>query len=464
MTAEIDKTALVAAARAAVTKAFLTKEGGVRYGAAVLTATGNIYSSGQYSSFSHSTNVHAEQAALVAATIAGEPDVLALAVASTGRDAVTRPCGICRQVMLEHAARTGRDFTVLMASVGSWEESTVSALLPHAWESTVQKAEHTRPESPRKSPGGGIPTEQGQEVQAGDHVRLKAGIVALVWDSLPWRGFMLVKLKYRLTGAGEWVKFPHAFSQPCEYERELIRLNNLCSAPCGANVACVRPGEIEEIYPTLTATDLPSIFITCLQQAGVEQSAVRISGSRSTRMCEPDSDFDLVVRADPVHAAALRSHLTAALLEGKLIIPQSSGTWRVLAALYPGGRAGILANGAFAETFEEAGRIIALMILPIEPTTEVHGDTARFMGLATFSGQVQESSRSCFKRSGFTIACPDAGLIEVTSYHKAANLVREGDHVALRGWLVEDQHRKILLQFHPHRENIVWFPPTKNIL
>ena len=181
-------------------------------------------------------------------------------------------------------------------------------------------------------------------------------------------------------------------------------------------------------------------------------------------MCEPDSDFDLVVRADPTQAAALRSRLTSALLEGKLTIPQSSGTWRVLAALYPGGREGILANGAFAETFEEAGRIIALMILPTEPMTTVHGDTARFMGLSTFSGQVQESSRSCFKRSCFTVACTDGGLIEVTSYHKAANLVREGDHVALQGWQVEDQRRKILLQFHSHRENIVWFPPLRNSL
>jgi len=62
----------------------LTSPGGTAYGAAVLTATGNVYQAGQYSSFSHVTNVHAEQVALVLATMADDPDVLALAVASTG--------------------------------------------------------------------------------------------------------------------------------------------------------------------------------------------------------------------------------------------------------------------------------------------------------------------------------------------------------------------------------------------
>jgi cytidine deaminase len=81
---------LVTEARAAAARAFLTSVGGTAYGAAVLTASGNIYKAGQYSSFNHVTNVHAEHVALVLATMGDDPDVLALAVASTGAEPITR--------------------------------------------------------------------------------------------------------------------------------------------------------------------------------------------------------------------------------------------------------------------------------------------------------------------------------------------------------------------------------------
>ena len=86
----------------------------MRYGARGASADGRTFLSGQYSSFNHVTNVHAEQAVLAAAAAAGAADVVAMAVASSEPGVTARPCGICRQVMSEHTARTRRDFTVVM--------------------------------------------------------------------------------------------------------------------------------------------------------------------------------------------------------------------------------------------------------------------------------------------------------------------------------------------------------------
>lgn len=127
---------LIQAAREASEMAFLTKPGGTRYGAAALTVSGNMFRAGQYSSFNHITNIHAEMAAIVSATMAGEPHITALALVCTSfPDTPARPCGVCRQFLYEHAVRTGWDILVAMAG---FEEDVidcehVSALLPKSW-------------------------------------------------------------------------------------------------------------------------------------------------------------------------------------------------------------------------------------------------------------------------------------------------------------------------------------------
>jgi cytidine deaminase len=121
-------------ALAATATALLSGPGGTRYGAAVLTASGRIFESGQYSSFNHQTGVHAEQAALVAAVAAGHPDVVALAVASTKAKDATRLCGTCRQIILEHSVRCGRSIEVVMVGPdGSHDVRPIEALLPASW-------------------------------------------------------------------------------------------------------------------------------------------------------------------------------------------------------------------------------------------------------------------------------------------------------------------------------------------
>lgn len=463
------KACLVSAARAAVAKAFLTKEGGVRYGAAVLTVSGRIFSSGQYSSFNHSTNVHAEQAALLTAAMNGQPDIVMLAVASTGRDAVTRPCGVCRQVMLEHAARTGQDFLVLMAGqAAGWEEQTVSGLLPYAWSAASQPksagswgATRTRQVHPR----GDLAWEPGLSLHAGDHLRLRGGLIGLVWDSNPWADGILVKLKYRQEPNGAWVKLPHAFTEPLDYERELARLPDFHPAPCGAPVACVNPQDIESVFPCPPCSEIPPILAECLSQSGIGSDCVFVGGSRATGMETPNSDHDLVVQADPRQLVSLRDCLVDAIRRNALSIPEMSGTWRLLQSLYPGGRAAILESGVFAGTFVEDGLTYALMPSPACPQPLVHGAAARFEGHTAVEGLVIEDAQTQSKRAEFVLRLSDGQECRVVSYHKAANLIQRGNIIAARGWSVYDDDHFLLLQFHPHRDNLVWFPspPTKSM-
>ena len=78
------------AARAATVQAFLTGDRGTRCGAAVrVAATGEIITAGQYSSFNHSTNIHAEMNVLAHAAMRGKPDIDVLAIACSSRDSAT---------------------------------------------------------------------------------------------------------------------------------------------------------------------------------------------------------------------------------------------------------------------------------------------------------------------------------------------------------------------------------------
>jgi cytidine deaminase len=450
---------LLFAARAAVAKAFLTKEGGVRYGAAVLTLSGRVFSCGQYSSFNHSTNVHAEQAALVAAAMQGEPDVVALAVSSTGSDTVTRPCGVCRQIMLEHATRTGRDFAVFMDSKdGRWEHARVSDLLPHAWTAASQSAgsvisgTQTRP-----SPGPGQAWNPGDPLEVGDHVLLRDGIMALVWDLAPWPGQILVKFKYQRGGDG-WHKLAHAFTAPLDYERQLFGLQkHWTHAPCGAAVACLTPGQIQRRFPALSVTSLPPVFQACLTCAAIPNDAVRISGSSATGMGLPGSDMDLVLRVTPDQALALRHEISLALNRGTLGLPLKSGSWRLLERVFPSGGAGILSQGRWVGTFKEGSTTVSLMLAPADESGWIHDDDAVPQGHTAVTGVVRAAERTLFKRAEFSLALADGSELPVISYHKAANLIRSGDFISARGWLMLSARQPCLLQFHQHRDNLCWF-------
>lgn len=104
---------LVDEARKAVDKGFYAANIPVkRYGAAVLTKSGKIYSSGQYSSFNHITSIHAEMGAIICATMNGEPEIEALALSSSQKSEVSC-CGVCLQFIKEHSFRTGIDIRII---------------------------------------------------------------------------------------------------------------------------------------------------------------------------------------------------------------------------------------------------------------------------------------------------------------------------------------------------------------
>lgn len=124
---------LIKAAIEAVKKCFLANPNTVKkYGAAVLTTSGKIYSAGQYSSYNHITSIHAEMAAVILATMSGDSDILALALAAENVDKV-RSCGICLQFLKEHCLRTKIDMDILFVDKGSIKTDKLSDLTGDFW-------------------------------------------------------------------------------------------------------------------------------------------------------------------------------------------------------------------------------------------------------------------------------------------------------------------------------------------
>ncbi len=127
---------LIGAALEGLSKAFLKKEGDTRYGAAAMTLNGKIYNAGQYSSFNNITNIHAEMASVLLATMNNDPIVTALAlVSSNSSDAYARICGICREFLNEHSQRTGYDIRIILSSLDRTNIRTfyIDELLPEKW-------------------------------------------------------------------------------------------------------------------------------------------------------------------------------------------------------------------------------------------------------------------------------------------------------------------------------------------
>lgn len=100
-------------------------------GAALLAASGKVYTGANCECASYGGTLCAERAALAAAVTAGEREFLALAVAG-GNQPLT-PCGICRQLLSEFAEN--RDFPVYCAPAEGENclHTTIRALLPHSF-------------------------------------------------------------------------------------------------------------------------------------------------------------------------------------------------------------------------------------------------------------------------------------------------------------------------------------------
>ena len=450
------------AAREATAFSFLTKPGGTCYGAAVLTKQGGVHRSGQYSSFNHSTNIHAEQGALLRATMAGEPDVVVLALAkSKGADSA-RPCGVCRQVMLEHAQRTGRDFDVAMLDAsGRCEIRRVSELLPLAWSKDRARAKAAA----RPAPSAPVPRGGDVPLRVGDQaVWTHEGVnyLGLVWEPFAEEkgGGVFLKLKYAERSDGLWEKLPHSFSEPMLYERFLGSSLNPRALRFGGSVACVPLREIARYCPLVPADGfIPDALTAILGEAGIPPESLLRTGSSATGMSADASDLDLVCTVDAGRIGRLREAVARGVEAGSVSIPESSQTWKLLAAQFPGGREGILRERRFCETFAIGGsQIVVIFDAPRDPGFLLGAGAGHPVRHAV-SGTVESAGGCAFKRSRFVVAGSTGCGTQVVSYLKTANLLKDGDRVAARGWLIPNAGREgenILLQISAATDALVW--------
>ncbi len=109
----------------------------LRFGSAVLTRQGKIYSASGYWSETASLVLHAEQAALAHAAAHDEYDIEIIACVSSEDpqgEKICHPCGVCKQLIYENFINSGIDIEVLMANKkGKYVVKRISELSPYPW-------------------------------------------------------------------------------------------------------------------------------------------------------------------------------------------------------------------------------------------------------------------------------------------------------------------------------------------
>jgi len=123
MTTKIDHQALVEQAQAAREHAYAPYSS-YRVGAALLAASGQVYTGCNVENAVYSETICAERTAVAKAVSEGERDFAAIAVVTRDGGA---PCGSCRQVLYEFAP----ELIVLIADeMGAVRQTTAAQLLP----------------------------------------------------------------------------------------------------------------------------------------------------------------------------------------------------------------------------------------------------------------------------------------------------------------------------------------------
>jgi len=119
---------LIDASKAAMENAYAPYSN-FKVGAAVLGASGRVYSGCNVENVSYGLSVCAERTAIFKAVSEGEREIRAIAISSSSGKAAF-PCGACRQVMAEFAP-SGEDMHVYLVSDEGVETYTLADLLPH---------------------------------------------------------------------------------------------------------------------------------------------------------------------------------------------------------------------------------------------------------------------------------------------------------------------------------------------
>jgi cytidine deaminase len=96
-----------------------------RVGAALLTASGKVFTGCNVENASYGLTICAERSAVFTAVAAGERRFKAIAIAATAKG-IVRPCGACLQVLAEFAPR----MRVIILNGRTIEEFLLSDLLP----------------------------------------------------------------------------------------------------------------------------------------------------------------------------------------------------------------------------------------------------------------------------------------------------------------------------------------------
>ena len=444
---------VISAARAATATAFLTGDKGTRYGAAVRsTASGRIYAAGQYSSFNHSTNLHAEMNALSQAAIAGEPDVDILAITSTSA-AEASPCGVCRQVIIEHAARTGRNFDVALTTPGKRPVLlSASELLPHAWSSRSGATGEDVRDLPSvkdvftDNAALRVGSEFIETANSGDALSR----IALVWDEAFAPDTAICKMKYEQLPDGRWRKLPHAFTESAQYLRYLCDIRRgsgtftgLIRTKLSDFFRPSRPVNYSFKHPLPLSGEMLKMLDEALFSAADIDAAnsVFVTCSRMTRSNTDASDWDLKVIATPEQIAALRSRVIALSESGRVTFPDKSRSWKLLKAYFPGatadGGARIHAEGRYAESFRLDGIPVSFLFTPPPTARSRYAFPTPYMvvGRAAITGKIIDDVNAPYKRSESVVETEDHRRVRLLCYHKTGNLLKCGDRISATGVL-----------------------------
>lgn len=99
-----------------------------KVGAALLTASGVVYTGCNVENASFGATNCAERTAIFKAISEGVKDFKAIAIVSSSRD-LTYPCGICRQVIVEFS----KDIDIILAKDYDYEVFKIEELLPKSF-------------------------------------------------------------------------------------------------------------------------------------------------------------------------------------------------------------------------------------------------------------------------------------------------------------------------------------------
>jgi cytidine deaminase len=159
-----DATALIEAARSALDAAYVPYSE-YRVGAAVLTADGSVFSGCNIENANYSNALHAEEVAVGSAVRAGHRSIVAVAVTSGPRDAVT-PCGMCRQTLAEFGDENVPVYCD--EGDGAWVEYRLGDLIPDTITPGMLGVDPTAGAGGGSGPGDTDSTANGDDEAGGD--------------------------------------------------------------------------------------------------------------------------------------------------------------------------------------------------------------------------------------------------------------------------------------------------------